>query len=290
MIKNKLKRTIRNIINFFIPNNKLRKKINYFFSEKYILDKLDLEEYQKSELLKFNSKYKFEDKIVLEIGSDLKLKTANAIIKLGAKKVYAVNPQFSNDITSSNKRIIPIKNLFENTDFMDTKFDIIFGIALLEHIKQPQQLARECYTVLKSDGIGYLSGCPIWTCASGHHVYCINETGKCYFFNKKDCPIPAWSHLVLNKEKMKTLLQQTKNISNQDSIMITNMIFGDEMSKLSADEIIVAFQSISGLNINYKKNIDQNLPSKNEYYYKALEKYTKEDLAISGLEIYFSKK
>ena len=62
------------------------------------------------------------------------------------------------------------------------------------------------------------------------------------------------------------------------------------MSKLSADEIIVAFQSISGLNINYKKNIDQNLPSKNEYYYKALEKYTKEDVAISGLEIYFSKK
>ncbi len=284
----KLKRIIRNIINFFIPNSMIRKKVNYYFSERYILDKMDLEVYQKEELLKFNSQYNFKGKIVLEIGSDLKLNTAKAIIKLGAQKVYAVNPKFSINITSSDKKIIPIRDLCENIDIKDTNIDILFGIALLEHVNQPQKLAAECCKILKPNGIGYLSGCPIWTGPSGHHVYCISPNGKCYFFNKEDCPIPAWSHLVLNRDEMNMLLQ-TNNISNQDAQMITNMVFGDEMSELSANEIITAFQSVPGLKVKYQKNIEQNPPRKNKYYYKALEKYSEEDLKISGLEIYITK-
>ena len=284
-----LRRIVRNIVNFFVPIKSFRKKINRIFSSEISLKNMPMAPYQSYSIARFNDKYSFKDKVVLEIGSDLKLNTARGILKLGAKKVYAVNPGFPDNIDSLNDKIVTIKSLGEKTNLPDGSCDIIFGIALLEHVAHPKELALECKRLLKPDGVCFLSGWPMWTSSLGHHVHVRNKNGKEYYFNQEDCPIEDWAQLVLSKEEMiKNLLE--KNIPEEDCKLMVNMVYGSAMSELSPSKIISDFESVPGVSIAVNRaEIPNFMP--NQYYERAKSSgiYSEEDLKTIGLDIYLTK-
>ncbi len=54
-----------------------------------------------------------QEKIILEIGSDMELFVAQEFVKRGTKKVYCVNPAFPENLISPNERIKIIRDFGE---------------------------------------------------------------------------------------------------------------------------------------------------------------------------------
>ncbi len=128
-----------------------------------IFDGLNLRETPAKILLQLHKEYDFTNKIILEIGSDLNLQTAKAILRLGAKHVFSANPLFTN-LHSPDSAITVLKAYGEDNSFLDRTFDIILGLALLEHVLFPQKLALECKRMLRVGGGCLFTGQPYVDC------------------------------------------------------------------------------------------------------------------------------
>ena len=139
----------------------------------------------------------FVGKRVMEIGSDLKLQTAQAMLRLGAKEVVAVNPDFrKQSLEMSIPGITPVVVPAEDFQCPDGYFDIIFGVALLEHVHNPKALAEKCSKLLeKKHGFCFLQGSPVWTSDQGHHIIC--HLGNQYIRPDTNPPLEDWQHLCL---------------------------------------------------------------------------------------------
>lgn len=276
------------ILTWFVPSKKARVSIRKFFTEECALERLGLTDYQISNLLNFNEKYPLEGKVVLEIGSDLELKTVQGMLHLGAKEVYAVNPQLLPDKKLNDKRLHLIKSFGENTGMPDKHFDVIFGIALLEHVSNPEALASECERMLKDDGICFLQGCPMWTEPHGHHIYIKNTDGSQFLFHDETNPFEAWAHLVLSKDEISNKLK-SKNISDEHIGQLIHFITeSDCISRLSPSYLIEKFQANRGIDVKVARYYSDK--EKNEHFQNALNQFSKDDLETSCLELYITKK
>lgn len=148
---------------------------------------------------------------VLEIGSDYHLASARLFAANGAARVVATNlANWRSD------EPLPPGVEFRVCDaadagFEDASFDIIYGIAVLEHIVRYHELVPRLRRWLKPGGIAYLQGCPLWTGAVGHHVWyqapanADGTPGPLYSFTGNN-PIPNWSHLTVDAAGMVALL------------------------------------------------------------------------------------
>lgn len=267
------------IIKLFIPSERLRNVVNQY-NLKNIYG--NLEQYQYNLLSNFNKNYSFKKKTVLEIGSDYNANTAMSMLKLGAKEVFAVNPLFSDSLKSKNPKLTLIKDLGENTNLPDEKFDIIWGIALLEHVNNPYSLALECKRLLKPGGICYLQGWPMWTAPDGHHVMIDG-----YSFNNSSNPFDDWEHLTCLDYDTCVKRLKNKDISESDSVLIADYILKNEiLSRHNPSYIIESFEKVFD-----KIEINRTLTSKsqNHFFNIALSNYTKDDLNTQGLELYLRK-
>ena len=79
---------------------------------------LNLRPLPKKLLLGFHRRYSFRNKRIMEIGSDLNLQLAQAMLRLGAVEVVAVNPHFEDQsdyydaaysIKKSQKFLVPVE-------------------------------------------------------------------------------------------------------------------------------------------------------------------------------------
>lgn len=249
------------------------------------LKKFESETYQKFLIMDFYNYGSFAKKNVVEIGSDLLLQTANIIKGLGAKKVLCFNPCFTDKVVSNNKDIVVYKKDGRYTELPDESVDVVFAIALVEHLEDPIKLAQEIKRILKPNGIAYIQGNPIWTCYRGHHVYA-ELPEKSYYFHTETNPFNDWEHLFYenDKEMEKGLLE--KGLPEEHARFIANQIMNSDMiSRLTASKIEEEFLKVDGLDIKVKRSFTQD----KEPPAKLLNKYTKEDLLTEELAFIIKK-
>ncbi len=259
-----------------------------FFHESICLrlKDLNLADYQKGELFYFcYYDCGFENKIVVELGSDLELKTAIGIRKLGAKKVLCFNPDFPDDLTSKDTRIVVSKNDGADTGLPSNSVDVVFGFALLEHVQEPRKIVEEIKRILKPQGIAYLEGCPIWSGPVGHHVW-HQFPDKFYKFSDETNPFSMWEHLYYDTEEQIETALRNKGIPEIHSKSIADFIINSTfISRKKASDIIREVSSVKGLEINIRTSSMENhiVPE------DLLDKYSMEDLNTYKMRIRIRK-
>jgi len=246
-------------------------------------------------------------KRVLEIGSDFHLASARLFMANGAESVVATN-------IGNWKSDEPMP---EGVEFMvcdasdaeldENSFDIIYGIAIIEHVPDFEKLCISLRKFLKPDGVIYFQGCPLWAGTLGHHVWYSPETedfeqifatggGKKakpmqYSFTQNN-PIPDWAHLAMSPDELTELLINdgvpkdhaagiVKYVHNLDGTMV-----GSCSNFFSASEVLDVMKSTFDVEID--RITSHRKP--NKYFHIAREKYSEEDLRTLGLRVWMTHK
>lgn len=143
------------------------------------------------------SRFDLRGKSVLEVGSDWHGVAAEVLLDAGAASVVCSNitprwPEFERNGAKTRARAdaMRLASVFEANSF-----DLVFGIAVLEHIQGIAEFLEQAAKVLKPQGVFYGHGGPIWSCAGGHHVW-VDCEDRHYHFSDPTNPIGPWRHLV----------------------------------------------------------------------------------------------
>ena len=167
----------------------------------------------------------FEGATVLEIGADKEGFAAQMLVDAGARHVISTNfgAKWPHEVNG------PIERMRLDARYMPATFpagsvDIVFGVAVLEHIDRLDMFFEGARHVLNEAGIMYAHGGPIWTSAKGHHVGLKGEAMHYRFGNPQTNPIRDWSHLVLDK---KTLAEDlvARDVPPGDAAAIAEQIY-----------------------------------------------------------------
>lgn len=225
----------------------------------------ELLDYQIEAINNLDKICKLKGKRILEIGGSPPFTTAKELLNRGAKHVTVINnrPDLKNIKIRENIEFINMDA--RKLDFESESFDIVFGVAVLEHLSNLNKVLYNIKKIIANRGYIYLQGGPIWSCALGHHIYIKTGTQK-YQFNKNN-PIPNWSHLVYSKEQLKKFLRENKNIHSEDSEKIAEWVYDSQKINRYFYEDYVKIIKESGLkiikfnekvwDINNKSNISE---------------------------------
>ena len=264
-------------------------------------------EYHFEEFERFIDKVDIRGKRVLEIGSDFHLASARLFMANGAQSVVATNiGNWKSD------EPLPMGVEFQVCDASDAQlpeqsFDIIYGIAIIEHVPDFEKLCASLKRFLKPEGIIYFQGCPLWAGTLGHHVWYAAEvteseaavaanggtiTKPRHYSFTDDNPIPNWAHLAMSPDELATLLVDdgipqedaqgiVKYVHNLDGTMV-----GSCSNFYSASEVLEVMEN--SFDVEVERITSKIKP--NEYFHIAREKYSEEDLRTLGLRVWMTHK
>ncbi|MFD2250241.1 glycosyltransferase involved in cell wall biosynthesis/SAM-dependent methyltransferase [Pseudochelatococcus lubricantis] len=263
--------------------------------------------YQLDEFRKFLDRIDVRGKRVLEIGCDFHLATARLFAANGADSVVAttIGDWRSDEPLPANVKFV-VSDVAD-VDLPEQGFDIVYGIAILEHIPDMARVARAVRRALRPGGIAYLQGCPFWTGNLGHHIWvdrrqvaaaggvplALGENGSevIYSFADPDRnPIPDWAHLNHTPSELKELLvakgtpsahaeaivRWVYNKNGQYTGSCSNFRMPSEILAALRAEFAVEFKAITSEN-----TVDAE-------FKKALEHHSEFDLQTLGLEVWLS--
>jgi SAM-dependent methyltransferase len=187
----------------------------------------------------FQQFFSLKGGLVLEIGS-LRNATAERLLDMGAESVICSNIAKDAQVVQSD-RISYVMADATDTGFGSATFDVVFGRAMLEHIKPMSNLRDEIIRILKPGGIFYLDGGPMWCSPRGHHLWLRAPSGRRYYFPDEDCPIRDWEHLLLSEEEMVRALQQ-RHVDERDVRAIVHYIYHAEgQNRLPTSSVCESF-------------------------------------------------
>ena len=83
--------------------------------------------------------------------------------------------------------------------FAEGYFDLVYSVAVMEHIRELKLHLEETYRVLRPGGSYWFWQAPFWSCSCGHH----------YRHNKTDCPVPDYAHLHMTREGLEAHIIET---------------------------------------------------------------------------------
>lgn len=266
--------------------------------------------YQIEEFEKFSDRIDVRGKRVLEIGSDYHLSSARLFMANGADSVVCTN--FGEWVSDE-----PMPEGVEfragdasDIELPDQSVDVVYGIAVIEHIPDLERLCKAIKRILKPDGIAYLQGCPMWAGSIGHHVWCSPDTeegayeaifaaggGKKskqmqYSFTENN-PIPDWAHLVLTPAELEHHLTQEKGLPESHARVITRCVYNlDDTAAGSNSNFLSASDVLKAMNTHLQTEVERIWVDRapNEYFEKALEQYAEEDLRTLGLRVWMTHK
>jgi len=252
---------------------------------KHPLEEMEFREPWHREMIEnVHDKYGFKGKTVYEIGADVQLKCAQAAVILGAERVYAANPQI--ELDESPEKITIIKDLGENSGLESGKFDLVYGLALLEHVTDLEGLAREVCRLLKKGGNAYLHGWPLWTSQDGHHIYLDTENNEYRFFSSV---LDNWYHLTYPSFEEFKEYMRCKDVPDEDIPLLYHHFFEHpHISRRSATEIIDVFKRMPEFEVSVKRRYTKDKP--NKYYDAAKTRYSEDDLRTRGIWLFIRKK
>jgi ubiquinone/menaquinone biosynthesis C-methylase UbiE len=194
----------------------------------------------------------------LEIGGDPPFGVAMEFMARGAKRVVTID--YRKDMADAQVA----ENIeFRNMDARDLKFDndefdIVFGVAVLEHLPNLDTVLDEAERVLVKDGYLYLHGGSLWSSNLGHHVW-VEADGMSYFFNANN-PIPDWCHLLYQKDEMKTYLE-AQHIIPAHAQNIVDMVYDNPILNRYSYEDYIRFLHNSTMAIRTIKETSWRSPS-----------------------------
>lgn len=152
-----------------------------------------------------------------------------------------------------NLRVMRADALKLSEVFGPSRFDIVYGLSVIEHIPSPAVFLDEVHAVLRPGGLAYLQGSPIWTSALGHHLWVATWCGAYrdrvtanYLFSPwpgevSTNPLPDWSHLLMNPDQMRGHLAD-KGLPAIDIDCILDWVFSsNEINRLTLSEIAAAY-------------------------------------------------
>lgn len=185
---------------------------------------------------------------VLEIGGTPPWTVARRLIELGAQSVTTLNYRHDlhdEEITES----ISFRNLDARymASKLNEKYDLIFGIAVLEHLPMLELVLREATSLLNPGGVIALQGGSFWSAKFGHHVF-VHIEGAKYEFNGNN-PIDDWSHLYFDQEQMYESLVTVKGIPESHAKAIVEYIYKNPILNRYHYEDILNAYSLAGVTI-----------------------------------------
>jgi len=246
-----------NIQNLFdklnISKNYRQKYVNESFP-KYHLDILE----------SLNEKYSLRDKIIIDIGgSNIPVEVMQSF---GVKKFVCLDPVskwgyskqknkcFGKPIYKLNKFKIKFNNEYsfiidEDIENLDSsffnKFDIAISISTFEHVTSLTKTMNIIYQILKNDGFLHSQYEPIFSCASGHHVYISKD------LNFNNMPEINYFHLLYSKDEAIQFLKKIKRFDTKIKKEIIRQAYGSKiLNRFLVNQHINAIY-----NSNFKKYI-----------------------------------
>jgi SAM-dependent methyltransferase len=147
---------------------------------------------------------------ILEIGGDRWRYMSNRFVELGADQIDTINivPAWPDKVFIAPKIFSQKLDCRKLTDaYEEASFDLVFGVAVGEHITGIDAFLEQAKRVLRPGGLLYLHGGPIWSSGKGHHLFHRFE-GRHYKFSDKDCPVLGWEHLMNDAASLAALLEE----------------------------------------------------------------------------------
>ena len=264
-------------------------------------------DYHYEEFERLRERVDVRGKRVLEIGSDFHLASARLFMANGADSVVATNiGDWKSDEPLPDRVEFKVCDA-SDLDLPDATFDIIYGIAIIEHVPDFERLCLAIKRLLKPDGVIYFQGCPMWAGSLGHHVWYSPERGDDfeatfatgggkktnpvqYSFTDNN-PIPDWSHLALTPEQLVRLLVDEKGIPEPDAEGIVKYVHNLDGTMIGSCSNFFSASEVLGVMKKYfEVEADRIWVERkpNEYFTKALERYSEEDLRTLGLRVWMT--
>ncbi|MBU1211353.1 MAG: class I SAM-dependent methyltransferase [Alphaproteobacteria bacterium] len=184
---------------------------------------------------------------ILEIGGDRWRYVSNKFVDAGAEHVETINivPGWPDQKFVAPKiysRQLDCRKLTECYP-LET-FDLVFGIAVGEHISGIDLFLAEAEKVLKPNGFLYIHGGPVWSATKGHHLY--HKVGdRLFTFHDSDCPINRWEHLMYDRQELARLMS-TRGVESTVASQLADWVFDtDEQNRLVYSKLTSLFDSCS---------------------------------------------
>jgi hypothetical protein len=144
------------------------------------------------------------------------------------------------------RRILDARRIAESFD--EGSIDIVFGVAVLEHIDGLDAFFAGARHALSENGLLYAHGGPIWTSAKGHHVGVVGQAKHYRFGNPETNPIQDWTHLTFDEAGMIDDLIG-RGVPEFDSRLIAGFIYrSTKINRVGYRDICESFKR-SGLNL-----------------------------------------
>lgn len=253
------------------------------------LDDLNLDKNYELNVSDVNLKYKLAGKRVLNISPQYcNTAISEGLTALRAKEVISMGAFYSGYEIRGGKNVKCTNQKWEDIENLRGKFDIIYGIEVLEHVKDLKKFFENLKNLVADNGVINLQGRPLWTSDDGHNCTAELESGFLKTGEEK-MKISPWQHLAFeNQSDLKNSLLD-KGFSENDAEKIADFIFNsDEINRLSFTQILDILNNIDGLFYGSKKVLDYS--EENEFYEIASKKYTHEELRTKELNLSIRKK
>lgn len=253
------------------------------------LDDLNMDKNYELNVSDINLKYKLPKKRVLSISPNYcNYAMTEGLESLRAEEVVSLCAYDSGYELRGGKNVKRVNQKFEDVANLCGKFDVIYGIEILEHIKDMKGFFENLKNLVADNGVICLQGRPLWTSDDGHNATFATETGYLQM-GEEDGKISPWQHLAFEtKDELKESLLK-KKFNEYDAEKIADYVFNsDEINRLSYAKILDILNSVDGVYYGSKKVLDYS--EENEFYEKASKKYTHEELRTKELSLSIRKK
>jgi len=181
---------------------------------------------------------------ILEVGGDGQFSAGKDLLRRGAASVTSTNIDGRQHSAPGDPRLSTRFADAHHLDrFLDEKFDLVFGIAVAEHILDVPSWLASTEKVLKPGGMAFYHGDPLWSSSRGHHVWVEGAEGRNYRFNDPDCVIPKWGQLLYTPAQMGQILIR-KGVPEGDADKICTWIyFSSKMNRYTQKRLEIAANS-----------------------------------------------
>ncbi len=180
---------------------------------------------------------------VLEVGGGANLVAARAFLERGASFVKVTNIGHGIETVRPEPGVEALyADATRLSEAVEGPFDVVFGVAVIEHIPDTARWLAETDRVLAPGGMVHYAGGPIWTCAAGHHVWVDGATQR-YRFSDASNPIAPWSHLLDERPAFRDRLAR-KGVPEADVAAIDAFVFESrEINRVGHGALRRAFAS-----------------------------------------------
>ena len=266
-------------------------------------------DYHYEEFERLRERVDIRGKRVLEIGSDFHLASARLFMANGADSVVATNiGDWKSDEPLPDRVDFRVCDA-SDADLPEQHFDIIYGIAIIEHVPDFEKLCEAIKRFLKPDGVIYFQGCPMWAGTLGHHVWYSPEwdedfeatfaTGggrkakpMQYSFTDNN-PIPDWAHLAMTPQELELYLVEEKGLPPAHAGGIVKYVHNLDGTMVgSCSNFASASEVLEIMRRHFEVEADPIWTDRkpNEFFTKALKEYSEDDLRTLGLRVWMTHK